>query len=115
VRVLDVTDIENPVEVAIYRVPGAAVGNLWAEEDRLYVTCDRTGLRVVDISGELLGDLYRQGREIGRYVTGDEAGTEPDPTLARGLQPYRGNIFVSDPSSGLWIVELDDPGPSTLP
>ena len=34
------------------------------EDDKLYVGYYQAGLRVVDISGELRGDLYRQGREL---------------------------------------------------
>ena len=115
VHVVDVTDIEKPLEVATYWVPEAGVHNLWAEDDKLYVAYYQGGLRVVDISGELRGDLYRQGREIGWYMTEDAEGHNPNKTDAWGPQPYKGNIFVSDFSSGLWVVELEEPRPELVP
>ncbi len=115
VHVVDVTDIENPTEVATYWVPEAGTHNLWAEDDKLYVAYYQGGLRVVDISGELRGDLYRQGREIGWYMTEDAAGHNPNNTDAWGPQPYKGNIFVSDFSSGLWVVELEEPRRELVP
>lgn len=115
VHVVDVTDIENPIEVATYRVPEAGVHNLWAEDEKLFVAYYQAGLRVVDISGELRGDLYRQGREIGWYMTEDAEGLNPNKTDAWGPQPYKGNIFVSDFSSGLWVVELEEPRQELVP
>ncbi len=115
VHVVDVTDIENPVEVATYLVPEAGTHNLWAEDDRLYVAYYQGGLRVVDISGELRGDLYRQGREIGWYMTEDTEGHNPNKTDTWGPQPHKGSIFVSDFSSGLWVVELEEPQPELVP
>jgi len=73
------------------------------------------GLRVVDISGELRGDLYRQGREIGWYMTEDTEGPNPNKTDTWGPQPHKGSIFVSDFSSGLWVVELEEPQPELVP
>ena len=35
----------------------------------MYVAYFNGGLRVVDISGELVGDLYRQGREIAKFYS----------------------------------------------
>ncbi|MFQ5746085.1 MAG: LVIVD repeat-containing protein [Gemmatimonadota bacterium] len=115
VHVLDVTDIERPVEIARYGVPGAGPHNLWAEDDRLYVAHYQGGLRVVDISGELRGDLYRQGRELGVFMTEDAQGTVPHSTMAWGPQPYKGDIYVSDMHSGLWILHLQEPDPGLAP
>ena len=115
VHVVDVTDVESPQEVGTYWVPEAGVHNLWAEDDKLYVAYYQAGLRVVDISGELRGDLYRQGREIGWYMTEDSEGPNPNKTDAWGPQPYKGHIFVSDFSSGLWVVELEEPRQELVP
>lgn len=111
VHVIDVSDIENPREVAWYRVPEAGTHNLWVEDDKLYVAYYQGGLRVVDISGELRGDLYRQGREIGWFMTekaSEDEAFRPNATMAWGPQPYKGNIFVADMNSGLWIVDFAD-------
>ena len=78
IHVLDMQDPDNPVEVARYEVPEAGAHNIWVEGDRLYVGYYQAGLRVVDISGELRGDLYRQGREIAILKTIDAESTVPN-------------------------------------
>lgn len=110
VHVIDVADIENPVEVAFYRVPEAGPHNLWVEDDRLYVAHYQAGLRVVDVSGELRGDLWRQGREIGRFLTASPGAEVPSEPMAWGPQPYKGLVYVSDLNSGLWILRLESDG-----
>ena len=52
------------------------------------------GLRVVDISGELLGDIYKQGREIGHYVPYHKEGKIPNAPMVWGAQPYKDYIFL---------------------
>lgn len=111
IHVIDVRDIEHPQEVGWYRVPEAGSHNLWAEDDKLYIGYYQAGLRVVDISGELRGDLYRQGREIAWFMTEDGAGSLPNATDTWGAQPFKGKIFASDGSSGLWIVEMEEATP----
>ncbi len=59
VHIIDWSDWENPREVARYQVPEAGSHNLWVENDIMYVGYYNGGLRVVDVSGELLGDLYK--------------------------------------------------------
>ncbi len=108
VHVLDMTDIDDPVEVARYEVSEAGAHNLWAHGDRLYVGYYQAGLRVLDISGELRGDLYRQGRELGVIKTSDPEGVIPNWSMTWGAQLFKGNIFSSDMNSGLWITRLVD-------
>ena len=111
IHVIDVSDIDNPRKVGWYRVPEAGSHNLWAEDDKLYIGYYQAGLRVVDISGELRGDLYRQGREIAWFMTEDGTGSRPNSTDTWGAQPYKGKIYASDGASGLWIVEMEDEPP----
>ena len=106
IHVLDMEDPENPVEVARYEVPEAGAHNIWVEGDRLYVGYYQAGLRVVDISGELRGDLYRQGREIAVLKTTDAETTVPNWGMTWGAQIHKGHIFTSDLNSGLWVVKL---------
>lgn len=110
IHVLDVSDIENPREVAKYEVPEAGAHNVWVEDDRLYVGYYQAGLRVVDVSGELRGDLYRQGREIARLLPIDEEMVVPNWPMTWGAQLFKGHIFSSDLNSGLWITRLDERG-----
>ena len=106
IHVLDMQDPENPVEVAQYEVPEAGAHNIWVEGDRLYVGYYQAGLRVMDISGELRGDLYRQGREIAVLKTTDSESTVPNWGMTWGAQIHKGHIFTSDLNSGLWVVKL---------
>ena len=106
IHVLDMQDPENPVEVARYEVPEAGAHNVWVEGDRLYIGYYQAGLRVVDISGELRGDLYRQGREIAVLKTIDSESTVPNWGMTWGAQIHKGHIFTSDLNSGLWVVKL---------
>ena len=107
VHILDLEDPENLREVARYEVPEAGAHNLWIEDDRMYVAYYQAGLRVVDVSGELRGDLYRQGREMAWLPTGSPDGVVPNSPMAWGPQLFKGNIFVSDLNSGLWVVRLE--------
>lgn len=99
---------DNPEEVARYQVPEAGTHNMWVEGDLLYIAYYNAGLRVVDISGELMGNLYDQGREVAHYNTTHHEGYVPNAAMAWGPQPYKGHIFVSDWNSGLWSFRLVD-------
>ncbi|HSM03945.1 MAG TPA: Ig-like domain-containing protein [Longimicrobiales bacterium] len=106
IHVVDYVDPENPVEVARYEVPEAGVHNIWIEGDRMYLGYYQAGLRVVDISGELRGDLYAQGREVARILTTDEGTTVPNWPMAWGAQIHKGRIYSTDFNSGIWITQL---------
>ncbi|HVS65587.1 MAG TPA: hypothetical protein VMT85_19020 [Thermoanaerobaculia bacterium] len=109
IHVIEWEDWANPREVARYQVPEAGTHNLWIEDDVMYVAYYNGGLRVVDVSGELLGDLYAQGREIAMFMPFDGEGFIPNSPFTWGPQPYKDRIFFSDWNSGLWAIELVDP------
>jgi len=118
VQVVDVSDIEHPRMVAHYSVPEAGAHNIWVADDILYMGYYSGGGRILDVSGELRGDLYRQGREIARLWTGDPAGYRTNLPFAWGAQPHNGLIYFNDINSGLWIVKLGQPtfkGSTTAP
>lgn len=118
VHVVDVSDIHNPKEVANYTVPEGGAHNIWVKDDILSMGYYSGGARVVDVAGELRGDLYRQGREIGRLWTGDPSGFRPNLPFAWGAQPHGEFIFFNDINSGLWIVKIGKPkekGSTTSP
>jgi hypothetical protein len=118
VHVVDVSDINAPHKVAEYPVPEAGAHNMWVEGDIMYMGYYTGGGRVVDVSGELRGDLYRQGREIGRLWAGDPAGFKANLPFTWGAQPHNGLIYFNDINSGLWIVKLGEPnlkGSTTKP
>jgi plastocyanin len=117
-HVIDITDIGHPREVAIYEVPEGGVHNFWADDDMLFIGDYAGGGRVLDISGELRGNLYLQGREIARIWTGDPAGYRANLPFSWGAQPANGLIYFNDINSGIWITRLGRPrfkGSTTAP
>ena len=108
IHVIEWDEWGDPHEVARYEVPEVGTHNLWIEDDIMYIAYYQGGLRVVDISGELLGDLYRQGREIGYFLAYDPMGFVTNAPMAWGPQPFKGNIFFADHNSGLWAVRIKD-------
>jgi len=109
IHVIDATDIENLVEVAKYELPRAGTHNVWVEDDVMYVAYYNAGLRAVDVSGRLEGDLARQGREIAALATSDADAFIADRPMAWGPQVHKGHVFASDHTSGLWITRLVRP------
>ena len=108
IHIIEWSDWETPREVARYQVPEAGSHNLWVEDDVLYVAFYNGGLRVVDVSGELMGDLYQQGREIAMFVPADPDGYIANAPFVWGPQPYKGHIFFTDWNTGLWAVKLQE-------
>ena len=108
---VDFTDLKNPVEVARYELPGYGSHNFWVEDDVVYAGMYNGGLRVIDVSGDLLGDLYKQGREIAAFKTGSPNGFIPNNTMTWGSQYFKGNIFYSDFNSGIGALKLLDTKP----
>ena len=106
-HVFDVSNIERPREVAYYEPKDGGSHNVWVAGDTLYLGDYQGGLRVLDISGELRGDLLRQGREVTHVVTGDSAGVIPNAPNAWGAIYRDGLIYVPDINSGLWIVKVE--------
>ena len=106
IHIIDFTDPENPRDVARYEVPEFGTHNLWVEDDVLYVAYYEGGLRAVDVSGELMGNLATQGREVAVFKAFDPQGFLANSPNAWGPQPYKGHVFVSDFNSGLWSVRI---------
>ena len=115
VHIVDVSDIERPKKVGVYDVPEGGAHNMWVEDDVMYMGYYSAGARVVDVSGELRGDLYRQGREIARLWTGDPKGFRPNSPFTWGAQPHKGLIYFNDINSGVWITRLAPAPPPAAP
>ena len=106
IHVIEWESWDAPREVARYQVPEAGSHNFWIEDDVLYAAFYNGGLRAVDLSGELRGDLYRQGREIAFWEPQDPEGFVPNAAFSWSAQLHGDTIFLSDWNSGLWAVRL---------
>jgi hypothetical protein len=111
-HIIDATDPMNPKDVARYEVKEFGTHNLWIEDDVLYAAYYEGGMRAVDVSGELMGNLATQGREIAVFKAFDPDGYTANAPMTWGAQPYKGHVFFSDFNSGLWAVKLN---PRTRP
>jgi hypothetical protein len=109
---VDFSDMDNPEEVARFKVPGTGSHNYWVAGETLYVAVYNGGVRVVDISGELMGDLYSQGREIGWILPSDPDGYIPNAPFTWGAQLHKGHVFYSDWNSGLGSAKLEGEKPA---
>jgi hypothetical protein len=107
IQVIDFTDPEHPEMVARYEVSEYGTHNIWVEDDVLYQAYYEGGLRMVDVSGELMGNLYTQGREIAAFKSADPAGYVANSPMVWSAMPFKGHVFFSDTNSGLWAVKLE--------
>ena len=97
IHVVDVSNLESPVEVASFRLPGAGVHNFWMDEGRqiLYAAFYNGGVAALDVSGTLTGDL--SNRLLGTIRPGG-----PSNTFVWGVMLHQGSLYASDMHSGLW-------------
>jgi len=107
IHIVDFTDPTNPRKVARYHVPEYGSHNIWVEDDVLYQAYYEGGLRVVDVSGRLQGNLADQGREMAVFKPFDPFGHIRNAPMVWSAMPFKGRIFLSDHNSGLWSVELE--------
>ncbi len=113
-HIVDFTDPGQPRKVARYELPEYGAHNIWVEDDVLYQAYYEGGLRVVDVSGELRGNLATQGREISVFKPFDPAGFIRNAPMVWSGMPYKGKVFLSDHNSGLWSIQLQ-PHPEGRP
>ncbi len=107
IHVIDFTDVKHPEEVARYQLTDTGPHNFMIENDVLYIAHYSGGVRVVDVSGELKGDLSRQGREMAKFKPYDKNGVTPNTPMTWGVMPWKGHFFFSDMNSGLWSAQLE--------
>ncbi len=105
-QVIDVADLSHPRKVAQYDPVEFGVHNLYVDGGVMYIGAYNGGIRVLDVSGELLGDLKAQGRVIGNVYTGALDGYRPNMALTWSAIPHGGYIYASDINTGLWVARL---------
>jgi hypothetical protein len=113
IHVVDISDIDNPREVAFYSVQGAGTHNFWMDEPRgiLYAAYYNAGVRAIDVRGDLGActpaqrapdgrcDLGLMGRELATGLTGSH------PVSIWSVQYSGGFVYASDMLNGLWKME----------
>ena len=110
-HVVDLDDISRPREVATYEVQGASSHNYWLDEDtgNLYLAWYERGVRILDVNGELMGQLELQGREAGFIDYGTETNycfLRPEDTCTWAPQLHdNGKLYASDMNLGLVVLE----------
>jgi hypothetical protein len=112
-HVVDISDLMRPRIVAWYEPRDGGAHNVWVAGDTLYMGDYQGGLRVLDVSGELRGNLLEQGREIAHVHTGDTKGNVPNAPLTWGAIYRNGYVYVPDMNSGLWVVKVEGGGKAT--
>ncbi len=112
-HVVDLRDITRPREVATYEVWGSSSHNYWLDEDTgtLYLAFYEQGVRILDVNGELMGQLELQGRETGFIRYGNETSycyLDPEDTCSWAPQLHdNGKLYASDMNHGLVVLEPD--------
>jgi hypothetical protein len=108
-QAIDVSDLRNPRPVAWYEPEYGGVHNVWVAGDTLYLGAYNGGFHAFDVSGELLGDLRAQEREIAHVHTGDMEGVTKNSPMTWGVVVRDGLAYVNDINNGLWIVRIKPP------
>jgi len=108
--VVDVTDIERPKPVAWYEPEYGGVHNVWVAGDTLYIGAYNAGFHVLDVSGELRGDLKAQGRTIAELRPADVNGVVPNGVMTWGVVVKDGLAYVNtEPKLDAVITDLAMP------
>lgn len=106
-HIIDFTDPKNPVNIAKYQQEEFGSHDIIVEDDIMYQAYYDGGLRVVDVSGELVGNLAEQRREIAVFKAFDPQGFTANASFAMNAMPWKGHILFTDFNSGLWSAKLE--------
>jgi hypothetical protein len=106
-HIIDFTDPERPQNVARYHQEEFGSHDIIVEDDVLYQAYYDGGVRIVDVSGELLGNLAVQGREIAVFKPFDPRGFTANAPFVMNAMPWKGHILFTDFNSGLWSARLE--------
>jgi hypothetical protein len=112
-HIVDFTDPKNPMAVGRYHLEDYGSHDIIVEDDKLYQAYYDGGVRIVDVSGELMGNLTDQGREIAVFKPYDPEGYTPNAPFVMNAMPWKGHVLFSDFNSGLWAAKLE-PKPKVL-
>jgi len=106
-HIVDATDPMNPRKVGRYHLEDYGSHDIIVEDDVLYQAYYDGGVRVVDVSGELMGNLADQRREIAVFKPYDPDGYTPNAPFVMNAMPWKGHVLFTDFNSGLWAAKLE--------
>jgi hypothetical protein len=108
-QILDARDLQNLKPLAWYEPEFGGVHNVWVAGDTLYMGAYNAGFKAFDISGDVRGDLYAQGRLIGETMTADPKGNIPNAPMTWGVVVNKkdGLAYVPDFNSGMWTLRIE--------
>jgi len=106
-HIIDFTDPLKPIPVGRYHIEDYGSHDIIVQDDILYQAYYDGGVRVVDVSGELMGNLYDQGREIAVFKPYDPKGFTANAPFVMNAMPWKGNVLFTDFNSGLWAAKLE--------
>jgi hypothetical protein len=106
-HVIDFTDPMKPIPVGRYHLEDYGSHDIIVDDDKLYQAYYDGGVRIVDVSGELMGNLYDQGREIAVFKSYDPEGYTPNAPFVMNAMPWKGYVLFTDFNSGLWAAKLE--------
>jgi hypothetical protein len=111
IHVIDISNLRQPEQVAIYSVPGAGTHNFWMDEASgvLYAAYYNGGVRAIDVRGDLGTctavqrsvkgpcELRRMNREAGVSLHGN--------TFIWGVVHQGSHVYASDMLSGIYKID----------
>ncbi len=106
-HIVDFTDPMNPKKVGRYHLEDYGSHDIIVEDDVLYQAYYDGGVRVVDVSGELLGNIAEQRREIAVFKPYDPKGFTANAPFVMNAMPWKGQVLFTDFNSGLWAAKLE--------
>ncbi len=109
-HVVDVRDLSNPREVGSYALSGTTPHNFWLDESSgvLYLAWYANGLVALDVAGDLMGELDKQGREYAVWDYGGGGGCPAaffTATCTWAPQVHNGKIYIADMNTGFRVAE----------
>ena len=111
-HIVDFTDPQHPIDVAKYHQEEFGSHDIIVEDDVLYQAYYDGGVRVVDVSGELVGNLAEQHREIAVFKPYDPQGFTANAPFVMNAMPWKGHVLFTDFNSGLWAAQLEQRPPA---
>jgi hypothetical protein len=114
VHIVDATDPMNMKKVGRYHLEDYGSHDIIVQDDVLYQAYYDGGVRVVDVSGELLGNIAEQRREIAVFKPYDPKGFTANAPFVMNAMPWKGQVLFTDFNSGLWAAKLE-PRPAVTP